>query len=159
MQTKYGGEVMEISDTEKLNLTIIHGSRAYDQWSQDHELSDYLVVIMYELLIREKLTQKELVNLSDLPKQSINKGIKILHENGYLTMTVDSSDKRARFCQLTQTGQKYARDKLHSLFELEEKTAQVLGSEKMKLLIKLAEEWGDTFWQLLNEERRKDEKL
>ena len=78
MQTKYGGKVMEISDTEKLNLTIIHGSRAYDQWSQDHELSDYLVEIMYELLIREKLTQKELVNLSDLPKQSINKGIKIL---------------------------------------------------------------------------------
>lgn len=159
MQTKYGGEVMEISDTEKLNLTIIHGSRAYDQWSQDHELSDYLVVIMYELLIREKLTQKELVNLSDLPKQSINKGIKILRENGYLTMTVDPSDKRVRFCQLTEAGRKYAYDRLRPLFELEEKTAQAMGTDKMKLLAKLSEEWSTTFWHFLSEERSKNGKL
>lgn len=30
-----------------------------------------LVVIMYELLLREKLTQKQLVNLSDCMKQVI----------------------------------------------------------------------------------------
>ena len=159
MQTKYGGEVMKISETEKLNLSIIHGSRAYSQWEQDHDLPDYLVVIMYELLIRGKLTQRELVNLSDLPKQSINKGIKILRDHDHITMTVDPSDKRVRFCQLTEAGRKYAYDRLRPLFELEEKTAQAMGTDKMKLLAKLSEEWSTTFWHFLSEERSKNGKL
>lgn len=150
---------MKISETEKLNLSIIHGSRAYSQWEQDHDLPDYLVVIMYELLIRGKLTQRELVNLSDLPKQSINKGIKILRDHDHITMTVDSSDKRVRFCQLTEAGRKYAYDRLRPLFELEEKTAQAMGTDKMKLLAKLSEEWSTTFWHFLSEERSKNGKL
>lgn len=150
---------MKISETEKLNLSIIHGSRAYSQWEQDHDLLDYLVVIMYELLIRGKLTQRELVNLSDLPKQSINKGIKILRDHDHITMTVDPSDKRVRFCQLTEAGRKYAYDRLRPLFELEEKTAQAMGTDKMKLLAKLSEEWSTTFWHFLSEERSKNGKL
>lgn len=150
---------MKISETEKLNLSIIHGSRAYSQWEQDHDLPDYLVVIMYELLIRGKLTQRELVNLSDLPKQSINKGLKILRDHDHITMTVDPSDKRVRFCQLTEAGRKYAYDRLRPLFELEEKTAQAMGTDKMKLLAKLSEEWSTTFWHFLSEERSKNGKL
>ncbi|MCT3534455.1 MarR family transcriptional regulator [Lactobacillus crispatus] len=150
---------MKISETEKLNLSIIHGSRAYSQWEQDHDLPDYLVVIMYELLIRGKLTQRELVNLSDLPKHSINKGIKILRDHDHITMTVDPSDKRVRFCQLTEAGRKYAYDRLRPLFELEEKTAQAMGTDKMKLLAKLSEEWSTTFWHFLSEERSKNGKL
>ncbi|KWX61222.1 transcriptional regulator [Lactobacillus crispatus] len=138
---------------------MIHGSRAYSQWEQDHDLPDYLVVIMYELLIRGKLTQRELVNLSDLPKQSINKGIKILRDHDHITMTVDPSDKRVRFCQLTEAGRKYAYDRLRPLFELEEKTAQAMGTDKMKLLAKLSEEWSTTFWHFLSEERSKNGKL
>lgn len=150
---------MKISETEKLNLSIIHGSRAYSQWEQDHDLPDYLVVIMYELLILGKLTQRELVNLSDLPKQSINKGIKILRDHDHISMTVDPSDKRVRFCQLTEAGRKYAYDRLRPLFELEEKTAQAMGTDKMKLLAKLSEEWSTTFWHFLSEERSKNGKL
>lgn len=146
---------MEINDSEKLNLAIVHGNRAYQQWEQDHHLPDYLVLIMYELLLRKRLTQKQLVDLSDLPKQSINKGIKRLKEINYLKMTVDPADKRARFCELTKNGEQYAQRKLQPLFELEEKTAQKLGPDKMKLLTKLSEEWSNTFWQFLNEERGK----
>lgn len=79
---------MKISDTEKLNLSIVHGSRGYDYWDQTHGMTSYLSMILYELTIRKKLTQKQLVDLTDLPKQSINKGIKQLTESGYLSMTV-----------------------------------------------------------------------
>ena len=144
---------MKISESEKLNMAIVHGNRAYQQWDQDHELSDYLSVILYELLLRKKLTQKLLVGLTDLPKQSINKGIKILHDSGYLIMSVDPQDKRVRFCELTADGNKYAKQKMQSLFKLEERTAQKLGSEKMQLLTDLLTEWGNTFWDFFNEER------
>ena len=144
---------MKISESEKLNMAIVHGNRAYQQWDQDHELSDYLSVILYELLLRKKLTQKQLVGLTALPKQSINKGIKILHDSGYLIMSVDPQDKRVRFCELTADGNKYAKQKMQSLFKLEERTAQKLGSEKMQLLTDLLTEWGNTFWDFFNEER------
>ncbi|WP_338935422.1 helix-turn-helix domain-containing protein [Lactobacillus helveticus] len=147
---------MKISESEKLNMAIVHGNRAYQQWDQDHELSDYLSVILYELLLRKKLTQKQLVGLTDLPKQSINKGIKILHDSGYLAMSVDPHDKRVRFCELTAAGNKYAKQKIQSLFRLEEQTAQKLGSEKMQLLTDLLTEWSNTFWDFLNEERSKE---
>ncbi len=146
---------MKVNDSEKLNLVIIHGNRAYKQWEQDHDIPNYLMVILYELLLRKKLTQKQLVDLSDLPKQSINKGIKKLCEAECLTMSVDSHDKRVRFCELTPAGKEYAREKMGPLFKLEEKTAQKMGAEKMKLLTSLSEEWSNTFWQFLNEERGK----
>ena len=112
---------MKISETEKLNLSIIHGSRAYSQWEQDHDLPDYLVVIMYELLIRGKLTQRELVNLSDLPKQSINKGIKILRDHDHITMTVDPSDKRVRFCRICADRSRRLEGYAHSRTQIQQR--------------------------------------
>ena len=145
---------MKINDTEKLNLAIVHGGRAYNYWDQTHGMTSYLTMILYELTIRKRLTQKQLVDMTDLPKQSINKGIKQLSAAGYLTMTVDPEDKRVRFCELTADGRKFAHKKLQSLFEIEEKTAQKMGKEKMKQLTALNEEWSNRFWHfLLNEER------
>lgn len=144
---------MEVSDTEKLNLAIVHGSQAYRHWDQTHDMAGYLTMILYELTIRKRLTQKQLVDMTDLPKQSINKGIKQLSESGYLTMTVDPSDKRVRFCKLTPDGEAFAQEKLQSLFEIEEKTAKKLGEKKMKQLTALNEEWSNTFWHFLKEER------
>ena len=98
---------MNISITEKLNISLSRGSQYYSEWNQKNGLTDYLSLIMYELLIRKRLTQKELAELGDLPKQSINKGIKILKDQDYLELIVDSHDKRVKFCQLTAAGHKF----------------------------------------------------
>ena len=44
-----------------------------------------LSVVLYELIIRDKLTQKDLVEVTGMPKQSINKGIHYLKENAPLS--------------------------------------------------------------------------
>lgn len=49
---------MKVNDSEKLNLAIIHGNRAYKQWEQDHDIPNYLMVILYELLLRKKIDAK-----------------------------------------------------------------------------------------------------
>lgn len=144
---------MKITITEKLNLALISGDQAYKEWNNLHHIPDYLSVILYELLMRQKISQKELVKLTNLPKQSINKGIKLLQHQGYLEMKIYQRDKRKKFCQLTITGKKYAQGKMHSLFKLEEKTVQRLGMQKMQQLIALSQEWNDTFWELLKEEK------
>lgn len=147
---------MKIGITEELNMSMVRGSKAYDEWDKRHHLSGYLTIILYELILRKKLTQKELVDLSGMPKQSINKGIRILQEKKYLQMSVDKKDKRIKFCELTSEGQKYAQETIQPLFDLENKTAEKLGTKKMQQFLDLSNEWNDTFWQLLEKETRKE---
>lgn len=145
---------MKISDTEKLNTTVVHGSQGYNEWAKRHHLPNYLVIILYELLIRQRLTQRELVELSDEPKQSINKGIKWLQAQNYLTLETSKEDKRAKFCQLTPAGKKFAQEKLADLFEIEQAVAAKMGKQKMQELINLNDEWSNTFWHLLKERNK-----
>ncbi|MBD5430274.1 helix-turn-helix domain-containing protein [Lactobacillus sp.] len=144
---------MEVSDTEELNLAIIRGNKAYDYWSEKANLSNYLSVILYELLIRPKLSQKELTKLSDLPKQSINKGIHLLYEQGFINLTPSEKDNRVKYCELTAEGKDYAKRVMTPLMELEEKTAEKMGKEKMEQLTLLMTEWSDTFWKLMKERK------
>lgn len=145
---------MKISITEKLNVALIKGGKAYDEWAKVNHLPGYLALIMYELLIRKRITQKQLVDLTDLPKQSINKGIRILQGQNCLTTSVDSTDKRQKFCQLTPAGEKYARAKMQPLFDLEEKTVQIMGNDQMQQLVALSEQWNQIFWKLLKDQER-----
>lgn len=145
---------MDITTTERLNSSIARGGKAYDEWNSRHNIPDYLSFIMYELLMRRQLTQSQLVDMSDLPKQSINKGIKLLHSQGYLVMSKDQHDKRKKFCTLTASGKKYAQAKMQPLLDLEEKTIQQMGMKKMQLLISLNDEWNQIFWNLLEQEER-----
>lgn len=142
---------MEVNDTEKINLAVVRANKAYEVWDQQNGISSYTSVILYELLLRKKLTQKQLVNLSDFPKQSINKGIHNLEKAGRIKMVQDPNDKRVKYCSLTSEGELYAKKKMKSLFELEDKVAKKMGSENMKLLANLATKWSDSFWELLKE--------
>lgn len=146
---------MELTDTEKMNFAITRGNKAYLEWEKRHGMPTYLTIILYELLLRKKLTQKDLVNLSELPKQSINKGIHRLQEHDYLELTIDPEDNRVKYCQLTESGKQYAEEKLSSLFEIEDKITQKMGVKKMKQLVALNEEWSDTFWECLGKKGEK----
>ncbi|RVU71349.1 MULTISPECIES: MarR family winged helix-turn-helix transcriptional regulator [Lactobacillus] len=147
---------MKISITEKVTTAIVRGSKGYEQWNNQHHLPDYLAMILYELLMRQELTQKELTKLSDMPKQSINKGIKLLQKQGYLALKVNPKDKRAKLCHLTPEGKKYAQKKMQPLFDLEEKTAQEMGAAKMKQLLDLTEEWNQIFFKYLAMQEEED---
>lgn len=146
---------MELSDAEKLNFAIIRGGKAYAEWDRRQGLPNYLTIILYELLMRPKLTQRQLVNLSDLPKQSINKGIHRLQEKNYLDLTIDPKDNRVKYCQLTKAGKEYAQKKMEPLFQIEREVAKKMGAAKMKQLINLNEEWSNTFWECLGKENDK----
>lgn len=135
-------------------MAIVHGSQGYNEWAKRHHLPNYLVMILYELLLRQRLTQRELVELSDEPKQSINKGIKWLQAQNYLTLETSPEDKRAKVCQFTRAGKKFAQEKLADLLEIEQTVAVKMGKQKMQRLIELNDEWSRIFWQLLKERNK-----
>lgn len=141
------------SKIEQLNSAIIRGSKAYEKWNEKVNLPGYLAFILHELLLKKKLSQRELVALSNYPKQSINKGIHLLEKQGYLYLVQLKNDSRVKSCRLTEEGKKYAYNLLRSLFALEEKTAEIMGVEKMTQLTNLMEEWDDIFLELLKKEK------
>lgn len=145
---------MEINmdTTEKIYLAIVRANKAYEEWNRQNKMPDYMSVLLYELLLHKKLTQKELVNLSDLPKQSINKGIHHLQDLGYVKLIKDDNDRRKKYCSLTKKGEEYAYKKITPLIELETKVSNIMGKEKMMQLSQLSCEWSDIFWSLLKKE-------
>lgn len=136
----------DIREAEQLNLVIINGSKAYTAWMTQNGLPEYLGFLMLELLMHPEITQKQLVELTGYPKQSINKGVKKLLDQHFLQQTVDPLDNRIKRCSLTTPGRKFAEKKLQPLIEIEDTTARKLGTKKMQQLIALNEEWNSIFW-------------
>ena len=120
---------------------IAKGAREYKDWNQKHGLTDYRSVILYELLLHTRLTQKQIVERTNLPKQSINKGILQLRDEGYLTLEQDEKDNRVKYCFLTEEGEEYARVKIQPLLDIEEKIIMKMGKKKIEQLNELLEEW------------------
>nr|WP_162853960.1 helix-turn-helix domain-containing protein [Ligilactobacillus salivarius] len=131
---------------------IAKGAREYKDWNQKHGLTDYRSVILYELLLHTRLTQKQIVERTNLPKQSINKGILQLRDEGYLTLEQDEKDNRVKYCFLTKEGEKYAKLKIQPLLDIEEKIIMKMGKKKIEQLNELLEEWNLNFKKYKDEE-------
>lgn len=138
-------------ETERLNRALIRGNKAYEKLNERVNIPGYLAFILHELLLKKKLSQRELVAMSDYPKQSINKGIHLLEGKGYLKLVTLEKDNRVKSCRLTPKGQEYAKSLLEPILKLEEQTAKMMGEEKMQQLITLMQEWNDTFLKLLRQ--------
>lgn len=138
--------------TSRLDLLIAKDAREYKDWNQKHGLTDYRSVILYELLLHTRLTQKQIVERTNLPKQSINKGILQLRDEGYLTLEQDEKDNRVKYCFLTEEGEEYARVKIQPLLDIEEKIIMKMGKKKIEQLNELLEEWNLNFKKYKDEE-------
>ena len=101
--------------TEDLNLGVISMSQGYHYWSQLHGLTDYLTNILYELLTHDQMTLTDITKRSNLPKQTLSKGIHQLLDQGYLVQDDDPTDSRIKWCKLTESGKEYAKDKVQNL--------------------------------------------
>lgn len=137
--------------TEKMNMAIINSGRAYQTWDMNNGLPTYLSVILYELFYHECLSQKELVERSGIPKQSINKGIKMLQEKNYLIFEYNGGDRRVKECYLTKAGIEYAKTKVGPLFDLEDEIIDQMGVKRVEKLTELLEEYSHTLWKLVKE--------
>lgn len=138
--------------TTRLDLLIAKGAREYKDWNQKHGLTDYRSVILYELLLHTRLTQKQIVERTNLPKQSINKGILQLRDEGYLILVQDGKDNRVKYCSLTKRGGEYAKLKMQPLVDIEEKIVTKMGKKKIEQLNELLEEWNLNFKKYKDEE-------
>lgn len=136
------------SISELVTLASVRATHAYEQYDKLMGITQYESIILYELFTHPRLSQKELVYRSGIPKQSISKGIHTLAELGYLEISSADQDKRVKYCALTESGLAYAREKEGEILAIEKKVIDKLGFDRAALACQILNEWTD----LLNEE-------
>ncbi|MFR0541553.1 MarR family winged helix-turn-helix transcriptional regulator [Lactobacillus delbrueckii] len=136
------------SISELVTLASVRAAYAYEQYDKLMGITQYESIILYELFTHPRLSQKELVYRSGIPKQSISKGIHNLAELGYLEISSADQDKRVKYCALTESGLAYAREKEGEILAIEKKVIDKLGFDRAALACQILNEWTD----LLSEE-------
>lgn len=136
------------SISESVTLASVRATYAYEQYDKLMGITQYESIILYELFTHPRLSQKELVYRSGIPKQSISKGIHNLAELGYLEISSADQDKRVKYCALTESGLAYAREKEGEILAIEKKVIDKLGFDRAALAYQILNEWTD----LLSEE-------
>lgn len=136
------------SISELVTLASVRATYAYEQYDKLMGITQYESIILYELFTHPRLSQKELVYRSGIPKQSISKGIHNLAELGYLEISSADQDKRVKYCALTESGLAYAREKEGEILAIEKKVIDKLGFDRAALACQILAEWSD----LLSEE-------
>ncbi|MFK3587935.1 MarR family transcriptional regulator [Lactobacillus sp. 23-2] len=131
------------SISELVTLASVRATYAYEQYDKLMGITQYESIILYELVTHPRLSQKELVYRSGIPKQSISKGIHILRKQGYLEVIPDDQDKRVKYCALTKEGKAYAQKKEAPLLALEMRVIDKLGPDRAELACQILNEWTD----------------
>ncbi len=127
------------SISESVTLASVRATYAYEQYDKLMGITQYESIILYE----PRLSQKELVYRSGIPKQSISKGIHNLAELGYLEISSADQDKRVKYCALTESGLAYAREKEGEILAIEKKVIDKLGFDRAALACQILDEWSD----------------
>lgn len=131
------------SISELVTLASVRATYAYEQYDKLMGITQYESIILYELFTHPRLSQKELVYRSGIPKQSISKGIHNLAELGYLEISSADQDKRVKYCSLTESGRAYAREKEGEILAIEKKVIDKLGFDRAALACQILAEWSD----------------
>lgn len=131
------------SISESVTLASVRATYAYEQYDKLMGITQYESIILYELFTHPRLSQKELVYRSGIPKQSISKGIHNLAELGYLEISSADQDKRVKYCALTESGLAYAREKEGEILAIEKKVIDKLGFDRATLACQILDEWSD----------------
>ena len=131
------------SISESVTLASVRATYAYEQYDKLMGITQYESIILYDLFTHPRLSQKELVYRSGIPKQSISKGIHNLAELGYLEISSADQDKRVKYCALTESGLAYAREKEGEILAIEKKVIDKLGFDRAALACQILDEWSD----------------
>lgn len=134
-------------EIHRYNIALSRIDGFYQKYEQFAEMNILRCRILYALDIVGLQTQKQICDMLELPKQTVNNIISALVKQGYIHIIPDEADHRARILRLTESGKKYAETELQPLNELDVSIARRMGEEKYKLLVSLNEEYAEIIEQ------------
>lgn len=106
----------------------------YTKWAHKTNHNYYMFLVCYILYMEDTVTQKQICQDCEIPKQSVNNVITTLKQEAYITLEPGDTDKREKKISFTEKGRAYAIEMLAPIFEIEERIVQKMGKERMHLL-------------------------
>lgn len=104
----------------------------YNRWAAAHGVNNYRLFVLYVLDNHPGATQKAIADHAGLPKQTVNTVVRALRDEGYVTLSPASGDRREKNVSLTPAGQAYARALLEPLYALEDAVFARMGDARVQ---------------------------
>ena len=104
----------------------------YNRWAAAHGVNNYRLFVLYVLDNHPGATQKAIADHAGLPKQTVNTVVRALRDEGYVTLSPASGDRREKNTSLTPAGQTYARALLEPLYALEDAVFARMGDTRVQ---------------------------
>ena len=104
----------------------------YNRWAAAHGVNNYRLFVLYVLDNHPGATQKAIADHAGLPKQTVNTVVRALRDEGYVTLSPASGDRREKNASLTPAGQTYARALLEPLYALEDTVFARMGDARVQ---------------------------
>lgn len=135
---------MENDSIISMNKALSRINGLYQKWFQTRTLNSYLIQTLNALFMEPDLTQKEISDKYQIPRQTVNNAIQALKKEGYVELIQNENDKRWKKILFTEKGQKYAEETVLPLLTLDQKIAKRMGTTKYHQFITLLQEYGDS---------------
>ena len=138
---------------QAMNIALSRTNGQYQKWYQEHGLNSYLIQTLYALYMEPSMSQKEISENYQMPKQTVNNTVKSLERRGYVELIPDENDKRGRRISFTAEGREYAILVLDPVLKLDQAVVERMGVENYGSLIQLLNAYSDALtYEIRNEQ-------
>lgn len=122
---------------DELYNTVLSLDSVYNRWAKKYKISKNEVCTLSVLLnnLNKKITQRQICEDIGTPFTTLNSTIKNLEEKGYISLIVNNENKKEKYIMLTKKGEKYTRNIIDPLNEIEEKAANSISIEEFDIVI------------------------
>ena len=134
---------------KKINCCWCRGTELYGIWAKRHGMSYNQIMVLYALNEQEPTTQKQIAENWLIPKQTVNTIVKELEKKDYVQFSDENSKRNREIC-FTEVGKKFADQMLKELYEIEERTLESLGKDRIQLFVELNELFTENFAREVN---------
>lgn len=130
------------ADMRRFNHLMAETNGVYHAIAQSLGLSDSAFAILYTLsLLETPAPLSRVVQLTGLPKQTVNSALRKLEKDGLLTL--ETAGMRKKDLHLTPMGQTLCREEIHPVLELEDDIFATWTQEERELYLRLTQRYLD----------------
>ncbi len=129
------------SYTKRIDSFWAELSKIYKEWAKKNGMDYYEFSILYEISQCEKITQKEICEAYNYPKQSINNVALELGRKGLIEFIPSEKDKREKQMVLSDKGKVFSERVFTPLFKIEENIYKKVGAESIEKMLEIAEKY------------------
>ena len=107
----------------------------YTQWCAQQEVNPYRQLVLYTINGQTAITQRRIADRTGLSKQTVATVMRALKEEGLVTLSAGTEDRREKYVRLTDAGVSYVNHTLGPLYALEDRVFDLLGAERIQQMM------------------------